>query len=228
MPWFVLLGFVFAALYAATHDYFSPFLPEVTSTRHAIPRGEIPRGEIPRSEIPRNEIPRAELGASLECPVPGRTDFDDMYLRSAYRHLTPAIDDISGACWEKARAQAESRQNPRAVSPANAIGVMQLLPGTFSDLGGHDIYDPAQNINAGIQYSSWCYDQWSRAHNRTPNQIKPLADGCYNWGLGNLLRIQRTWGCVNWDDCFREYVPDETSTYTRRIDQLARRGIWVN
>lgn len=188
-------------------------------------RVEVPRVEVPRAEVPRAEVPRKRFDTMQDCPVSGRTDYDQFYVASAYKHGTPSIGGIHGACWEKARAQAESGQQPTIVSPANAVGVMQLLPGTFADMGGQDIRDPQQNIDAGTKYSAWCYSQW-RAHNRTPEQRKPLADACYNWGLGHVLSVQKQWACTNWP-CFDPHMPHETQVYTRRIDLLARTGEWL-
>jgi hypothetical protein len=46
----------------------------------------------------------------------------------------------------------ESNFNPKAISPKNARGLMQLLPQTAAQFGVKDIFDPEENINAGSHY----------------------------------------------------------------------------
>jgi hypothetical protein len=50
---------------------------------------------------------------------------------------------------------AESNFNPRALSPKNARGLMQLIPQTATRFGVRDIWDPEQNLRGGMAYLRW-------------------------------------------------------------------------
>lgn len=49
----------------------------------------------------------------------------------------------------------ESALNPDALSPKNAIGVMQLIPETAERFNVTRPYDPEQNIRGGLAYLRW-------------------------------------------------------------------------
>lgn len=49
----------------------------------------------------------------------------------------------------------ESAFNPAAVSPKNARGLMQLIPGTAERFGVKEVHNPAENIKGGLAYLRW-------------------------------------------------------------------------
>ncbi len=59
--------------------------------------------------------------------------------------------------WIRAVMRAESTGNSQAVSPKGAMGLMQIMPGTWAELRarhglGYDPFDPRDNILAGAAY----------------------------------------------------------------------------
>lgn len=58
----------------------------------------------------------------------------------------------------KAMARTESSGNSRAVSKADAQGLMQIIPETQKALGVTDPFDPVQSIYGGAKYLSQALD----------------------------------------------------------------------
>src|SRR6516162_5532831 len=48
--------------------------------------------------------------------------------------------------------RAESANNPRAISPKGAQGLMQLMPQTANSLGVKDSFNPEANVDGGVRY----------------------------------------------------------------------------
>jgi soluble lytic murein transglycosylase-like protein len=69
------------------------------------------------------------------------------------------------ASWIRAVIQVESGGDQRATSPRGALGLMQLMPGTWVELSaryglGLDPYDPRDNIFAGVAYLKEMHDRF--------------------------------------------------------------------
>jgi soluble lytic murein transglycosylase-like protein len=73
-------------------------------------------------------------------------------------------------------ARAESNLDPRAVSPRNAQGLMQLIPDTAARFGVRNTFDPEQNVRGGLAYLRWLLQRF--------DGDVALASAAYNAGEG--------------------------------------------
>lgn len=80
----------------------------------------------------------------------------------------------------RAVIRVESDFDPRAVSPANARGLMQMIPETAERMMVTDVFDPRQNIFGGVRYL--------RVLANTFNGDLALTVAAYNAGEGAVMR----------------------------------------
>jgi membrane-bound lytic murein transglycosylase MltF len=92
-----------------------------------------------------------------------------------------------------AQGYQESRLDQDALSPAGAVGVMQLLPSTAA---GAPIYLPnirylGTNIHAGAKYYRYLIDRYFNDPAISPQNRLLFAFAGYNAGPGNMARMRR-------------------------------------
>ena len=83
----------------------------------------------------------------------------------------------------RAVIHAESAFNPMASSAKGAQGLMQLMPGTATDLGVEDAFDAAQNIRGGAEYLARMLKDFdgderlaAAAYNAGPGAVRKYAN----------------------------------------------------
>ena len=103
----------------------------------------------------------------------------------------------------------ESCFNRKAVSPAGAEGLMQLMPATADRFGVADSFNAKQNILAGSRYLKWLLKRYD-------NNLK-FAVAAYNAGEG---RVDRYKGIPPFKET-KHYVKNVLALYTKLAPQKA-------
>jgi len=114
----------------------------------------------------------------------------------------------------RALIRVESNFNPVAVSNKGAMGLMQLMPGTASDLGVRDPYCPRENVLAGCRYFRYLLDNF--------DQSLPLALAAYNAGSQRVVDAgYRVPGIKE----TQEFVTNVLENYYRAVQQRGYAGV---
>ncbi|HEX7111092.1 MAG TPA: lytic transglycosylase domain-containing protein [Mizugakiibacter sp.] len=146
------------------------------------------------------------IATCVACDVHSTIDWAHTPLRlAAYRDEIARAAADSGVDPGLLRAfiHAESAFNRYAVSRAGAQGLMQLMPGTASEVGVADAFDPAQNIRGGAQYLARLLKSF--------HGDERLAAAAFNAGTAAVRK-------------YGDVPPyDETRVYVQRVVLLARR-----
>jgi len=146
------------------------------------------------------------MATCFACNVHSTVNWGATPLRvDAFRDEIAAASSEFGvdAALLRAIIHAESAFNPNAVSVKGAQGLMQLMPGTASDLGVANPFNASQNIRGGAQYLAGLLKQF--------NGDERLAAAAYDAGPQNVQKYNG--------------VPpfDETQVYVQRVAQLRQR-----
>lgn len=127
---------------------------------------DVIRRVIPESSAVAGRTTSAVPGLSSDVP------FANLFTAAAQKYGVDA--DLLAAV-----AKQESGYDPKAVSPAGAQGLMQLMPATAKGLGVTDSFDPAQAVDGAARLLSDLLDRFGRTD---------LALAGYNAGPGAVLR----------------------------------------
>lgn len=133
--------------------------------------------------------PPAPLRPSIGAPRRKRrtTPFEQHIVAAAARH--GVSEDLV-----RAIIQVESGFDHRARSPKGARGLMQLMPATGREMGARNLFDPEQNIFAGVRYLRFLLDAF--------DGDVTLATAAYNAGPA----VVRRYGGVPPYEETRDYV----------------------
>jgi soluble lytic murein transglycosylase len=123
------------------------FIADRTPVRAGIYRYVDGNGVIHFSNVPTNGEYALYIkeDGDIDFKQYGEAEFDHLIEEAAGNYgVDPALI--------KAIIRTESDFNPRAVSRAGAMGLMQLMPETADDLSVIDAFDPIENIDAGVRH----------------------------------------------------------------------------
>lgn len=157
------------------------------------------------------------------------TDKYDHHFRKYSKHYFGPQKDWR---WFKAQAIAESGLNPKARSRVGAVGLMQIMPATMTEIRnknpkilGSD--DPKWNIAAGIYYDRQLYKKWQKA--KVPARERmDFSFASYNAGHRRTRqaynKAETKLGSVAAWDQVAPYTPKATRAYVSRINKLMDTG----
>jgi Transglycosylase SLT domain len=154
--------------------------------------------DVPTTQIDHFEEAPAPLPIDAPPPrsaqLPNAPAFGRSLNFGGNRFATPPpanLDKLVNATSERYRLdpdlvnsviKAESGFNVRAVSPKGARGLMQLMPGTASQLGVRNAFDPQANVDGGARYLRELLERYNfdlvkalAAYNAGPQRVEQFG-----------------------------------------------------
>jgi soluble lytic murein transglycosylase-like protein len=153
-----------------------------------------PSALTPLEVVAANSPSRVTVAVAAQALLPA-----DVIDSIAQAHSVPA---------ELVRAliRVESGNNPKALSPKGARGLMQLMPATAARFGVQDAFDPTQNIEGGVRYLKYLLGFF--------NNRLDLALAAYNAGEYAVVRAG-----------YRVPNYPETLAYVPKVVRLFEQGL---
>lgn len=195
----------------------------------------------PPPKAPEIKAPEyAERAAPLAKPFPFVLDipavppmpFERAFRRVVLKKESAGYDGLIGKYAEEAGLDprlvksivaAESEFTSRAISPAGALGLMQVMPKTAEYMGvpGDLLFDPEENIRAGTRYLTYLFARaWRKYHlegvpfAKAPAWLVQRVIAAYNAGP-RFLAHRRLFAQT------RDYVRKVLLFYRSKVSALA-------
>jgi hypothetical protein len=141
---------------------------------------DVPTADIEHFEAAPELAPVASFAKTTSRPVGGfpvrpSTNLSDVVNEASGRYrLDP--DLVNSVI------KAESGFNAHAISPKGARGLMQLMPGTASQLGVRNTFDPQANVDGGTKYLRELLERYNfdlvkalAAYNAGPQRVEQFG-----------------------------------------------------
>ncbi len=146
------------------------------------------------------------------------TKYDRYFKKYSKRYFGPQFNWR----WFKAQGIAESNLKNRVKSHVGAVGVMQIMPATFSDIKKRNphfshLESPQWNIAAGIFYDRILYRKIRKPLATRDRLLFTFAS--YNAGYARVLRAFKKAKAYDWESV-KHKLPGETRFYVARIVKL--------
>jgi soluble lytic murein transglycosylase-like protein len=154
---------------------------------------------IPRAATPARAVdPRSTTAAATSRPASVVVRPARRVAVEAHASMVRRIAQRHAVEWRLVMAiiASESGGDPFAVSPVGAVGLMQLMPGTASDLGV-DPWDPEQNVDGAVRYLSTLLSTFGSvdlslvAYNAGPEFARRYRDGVVELGAETRAFLMR-------------------------------------
>jgi len=151
-----------------------------------VPTAEIEHFEA-APELPASGLPAFRVDSASSLYIGNRSDPRGGFPGRPQTNLADVVNEASGRYrldpdLVNSVIKAESGFNVRAVSPKGAQGLMQLMPGTASQLGVPNVFDAQANVEGGTRYLRELLERYNydlvkalAAYNAGPQRVEQFG-----------------------------------------------------